>query len=137
MLAKTSLSAYKSLSLAPILGHVLFVVDAAGELGLTCDEIAEKTGIEYRTVTPRIVQLERHGLVYRAGDTRKGLSGRAQLIVRASSHLATIPMIPKAKKRENPYLEGLKRAAKIILSQSDFESARKALKDELIKVASR
>lgn len=137
MLSKTSLSAYWSLDLAPILQKIYEEVTKAGENGLTCDEIAEVTFIEYRTVTPRIVQLERLNLVYRAGDTRKGLSGRRQLIVRSCDHLPSIPLIPKSKKKSNPFLEGMKFAAKVVLSESSLEGAKKALKLELIKAASK
>lgn len=135
--ASTSLVAYKSLDLSELLERVYLAIEASGTVGMTNDELVEVTGIAYRTLTPRIAQLEALGLVYRAGDTRPGLSGRQQKITRAKSFIAAVPKLAPPKGRKNPFVEGVKFAAKIVLSQSDLTGAKKALRDELIKLAAR
>ena len=121
----TSLTAYRSLPITEVMQRVFEAIEMAGEHGLTCDEIADVTGIDYRTVTPRIVQLEGKGLVYRAGDTRKGKSNRGQLVVRVEKHKATIPMVRTVKK--DGFMRGLIYAAKVLLKESDLENAKRQL----------
>lgn len=133
MTASTSLAAYHTLPITDVMQKVFDAIEAAGEGGLTCDEISELTGIEYRTVTPRIVQLENKGLVYRAGDTRKGKTGRGQLVVRVERHKATVPMTRVIKK--DGFLKGLVFSAKLLLKESDLESAKRKLGAEIRKKA--
>lgn len=125
MTTTTSLIAYHSLPVKEVMQRVFEAIELAGEHGLTCDEISELTGIEYRTVTPRIIQLEKKCMVYRAGDTRSGKSGRGQLVVRVEKHKATIPMTRVVKK--DGFMRGLIFAAKVLLKESDLENAKKKL----------
>ena len=50
------------------------------EFGWTADELAEETGIEYRTLTPRIGYLKRHGFIAAKNppERRKGQRGLEQ-----------------------------------------------------------
>jgi len=51
--------------------------------GATSDEIVGASGIQYRTVTPRLKPMVRKGFVEDSGETKKGESGRKQIIWRA------------------------------------------------------
>tara|TARA_R110002051_G_C8432193_1_gene453636 strand:- start:183 stop:551 length:369 start_codon:yes stop_codon:yes gene_type:complete len=53
---------------------------SVGDAGLTSDEIVEKTGVKYRSVTPRLKPLMRKGLVVGGRETRIGESGHKNLI---------------------------------------------------------
>lgn len=130
MTASTSLAAYSTLDEEKLLTRVVEAVAFAGSIGMTCDEIADFTGVEYRSVTPRIVPLMNKGLVYRAGDTRKGVKGKQQLVVRLSEHIKTIPIIEKPKKLKSFNL-GVRWASKIFLSHSTVEEGLAELKRKL------
>ena len=109
-----------------------------GESGCTGDEITVAfPEIDYRTLTPRFAPLERKGLIFRAGDTRLGLSSRHQKVMRSVKYAATTPIVITKSAKKNPFLEGMKLAAKIVLSESTLDGAKQALKRELIKVATR
>lgn len=125
MPTSTSLAAYRALPEKPILAKVLDAIEAAGERGLINDEIAEITGIEYRTVTPRITTLEGSAQVYRAGDKRPGRSGSLQLVTRAVEHKATIPLTRKVK--VDAFTKGMIFAANLLLKECDLGSAKHLL----------
>lgn len=61
-------------------GQCLAAVKASRHYGLTTHEIADQTGIEWQSVTPRMVQLEEKGLVRRWGE-RKPPGRRVPCIV--------------------------------------------------------
>lgn len=48
--------------------------------GATSDEIVEASGIQYRTVTPRLKPMCKKGFVVDSGETKRGDSGRQQII---------------------------------------------------------
>jgi hypothetical protein len=48
--------------------------------GATSDEIVEASGIQYRTVTPRLKPMCKKGFVVDSGGTKRGDSGRRQII---------------------------------------------------------
>ena len=48
--------------------------------GATSDEIVEASGIQYRTVTPRLKPMCRKGFVVDSGEHKRGDSGRRQII---------------------------------------------------------
>ncbi len=136
--ATTSLAAYRSLDLPELEKRVLEIVDWFGVNGCTPDELNEvHPEIEYRSLSPRFAPLERKGLIYYAGDTRPGKSGRQQKVIRHTRHLGMVPVLPVPKKKQNPYVKGLMHAAKLLLASSDLDSAKKALKSELIKATKR
>ena len=48
--------------------------------GATSDEIVEASGIQYRTVTPRLKPMCKKGFVVDSGEHKRGDSGRRQII---------------------------------------------------------
>jgi hypothetical protein len=48
--------------------------------GATSDEIVEASGIQYRTVTPRLKPMCKKGFVVDSGEYKRGDSGRRQII---------------------------------------------------------
>tara|TARA_Y100001951_G_C11268227_1_gene256983 strand:+ start:581 stop:922 length:342 start_codon:yes stop_codon:yes gene_type:complete len=48
--------------------------------GATSDEIVEASGIQYRTVTPRLKPMCKKGFVIDSGKYKRGDSGRRQII---------------------------------------------------------
>ena len=48
--------------------------------GATSDEIVEASGIQYRTVTPRLKPMCKKGFVVDSGERKRGDSGRRQII---------------------------------------------------------
>ena len=48
--------------------------------GATSDEIVEASGIQYRTVTPRLKPMCKKGFVVDSGGHKRGDSGRRQII---------------------------------------------------------
>jgi hypothetical protein len=74
-------------SIAPILNAIEVDIYAALVAflpgGATSDEIVVASGIQYRTVTPRLKPMVRKGFVEDSGETKKGESGRKQIIWRA------------------------------------------------------
>jgi len=51
-----------------------------GERGATSDEIVKMTDIKYRSVTPRLKPMCKKGFVVDSGETKRGDSGRQQII---------------------------------------------------------
>lgn len=134
MPASTSIAAFHTLDLPELEAEVLRMIESFGANGCTVDEILEVFEIDYRTLTPRFAPLERKGLIFRAGDTRTGKSGRQQRVRRHSKYAAITPVVTTPPKK-NPFLEGMKYAAKILLRNCDLTSAKADLKNELLKVA--
>jgi hypothetical protein len=56
--------------------------------GATSDEIVEASGIQYRTVTPRLKPMCKKGFVVDSGEYKRGESGRRQII-----WMATFPSL--------------------------------------------
>lgn len=52
-------------------GRVFDAIVWAGETGMTSEEVSVKTGIPYRSVTPRVGELKRGGWIKASGRTRK------------------------------------------------------------------
>lgn len=63
---------------------VLEAIVRAGQRGLTPEEAVAVTGIEYRTLTPRIGELKRDKLVVANGQTRPGTHGAKQQVLTAT-----------------------------------------------------
>lgn len=136
----TSLAAYRTLDLPDLERKVLEIIESFGAFGCTVDEIIwAHPDIEYRTLSPRFAPLERKGLIFRAGDTRRGHSTRQQKVMRGITHLATTPKVV-AKKSKNPFLAGMLFAAKAIVgADPSFKGSPGAiaLKAEIRKVATK
>lgn len=137
----TSLAAYHSIDITDLEQKVLDVIAAAGVNGCISDEVqAAYPHLSYSSVTARFSSLEAKKLIYRAGDTRPGISGRHQQVMRLAEHEATVPKVrpPKLPKvRRSGFMKGLMYAARIVLKEPDLLSAKKALKKELLKAAGR
>lgn len=52
-------------------------VIAAGEHGITCDEVEDKLGLSHQTASARLAYLSRDGLIGVADTKRKSRTGRA------------------------------------------------------------
>lgn len=141
MLSSTSLAAYRSLDLTDLESTVALLIEGFGAAGCTVDEIRKSNpDIDYQTLTPRFAPLEKKGVIFRAGDTRPGHSTRQQKVMRSVLFAETFehfPLVKLATAKKNPFIEGMKFAAKTILRESDFSSAKRALRIELEKVARR
>lgn len=84
----TSSTAARSLRPAQVAnacGRILAVIEAAACHGATCAEILARLGGDRGCTARRTTDLAERGLVYAAGDTRPGPSGRAQLVWRATA----------------------------------------------------
>jgi hypothetical protein len=65
--------------------RVLQAIIDAGSAGLTAEEAVGRTGIEYRTLTPRVGELKRDGYVEALeGVTRPGTHGAQQQVLVAT-----------------------------------------------------
>jgi hypothetical protein len=65
--------------------RVLQAIIDAGSTGLTAEEAVGRTGIEYRTLTPRVGELKRDGYVEALeGVTRPGTHGAQQQVLVAT-----------------------------------------------------
>jgi hypothetical protein len=140
-IATTSIAAYRSLDLPELEQTVLDIIESFGKDGCTVSEIEmAHPHIEYQTLSPRFAPLERKGLLYRAGDSRKGASGRLQRVLRHIKYTSVVPVIAPKKVKGNPFYEGMKFAAKVVIMADPSLKGSKAaiaLKNELRKVARR
>lgn len=140
--AKTSLAAFHSLHTGPIKDKLIEIIEGYGPTGCICDELLSFFPSDERrnagSVTGRFIELERDGRIFRNGDTRPGLSGREQMVIRHPKFKGS-PCIPhvKARTKKNPFLDGLRYAAKIMMSSSDLTIAKMRMRDELLKAATR
>lgn len=140
----TSIAALHSVDITELEQLMLDVIVAAGATGCISDEVlACYPSLSYSSVTARFSSLEAKNLIYRAGDTRPGESGRAQQVMRSESHLAAIPILRapvrrvKGKAKRNGFMKGLMHAAQIVSKAPDLASAKRQLKAELLKAAKR
>lgn len=58
--------------------RLLMLYLSVGDEGWTASELEDETGIEYRTLTPRIGYLKRHGFIVSTEEKRQGNRGSAQ-----------------------------------------------------------
>jgi len=145
----TSVAAFHTSPIASLRERVLEIIESYGEDGCIQDDVIAtfRKGLssdESNTgrVTGRFSELEDAGLIVRLGDTRRGASGKQQLIMRAAVYAKTVTAAPskpvgrKSKQKRNPFLKGMMHVAKVLIKQPDFgTAARAALKAELIKAA--
>jgi hypothetical protein len=140
-LATTSLAAYHSLDLTELEGRVLDAIEAFGVDGCISDDVRGVfPSLSYSSVTARFASLEEKGRIYRAGDTRPGESGRQQKVMRHIEHTTAVPPLPVTKPKGNPFLDGLMRAARVVIdADPSFKGTvgAMALKAEILRIARR
>ena len=135
----TSMAALHSIDMTELEQKVLETIGAAGARGCISDEVrAAYPLLSYSSVTARFAALETKGAIYRAGDTRRGDSGRQQQVMRLASYSITVPrtkppVVPK--KKRSGFLKGLMYATRIVLNEPDLHEAKKALRKEIMKAA--
>jgi len=83
---KTSWEAAEKVNTNRLERVVLDAITAHGERGAIHDEVWRSLSpnlgfVREGSITPRYATLERKGLIYRNGDTRKGEAGRSQLVM--------------------------------------------------------
>jgi len=141
MKASTSLAAYHSISMTELEERVLEVIEASGMDGCISDEVqACYPKLSYSSVTARFSSLEKKGLIYRNGDTRPGVSGRQQQVMRLGKYKGMVPVVrpPKpVKVKRSGFLNGLMYAARLMLAAPDLEEAKRQMKKEILKAAKR
>jgi DNA-binding Lrp family transcriptional regulator len=74
--------------------RVLEAINANGPM--TTEEIAQATGIDLQSITPRIAPLRRRGYIFDSGLRRNGASGRSRIVWAAAEEI--IPEPVKTKK---------------------------------------
>lgn len=140
----TSLAAFHAVKpkVATIRESVLAFILDAGPHGCIYDDLREAfpPTTADGTIRARIVELMRDDKVWRIGDTRRGKSECDQLVMRHSSFrghssLPAPSTIPRSKR--NGFQKGLMYAAKILMDADDLASARKQMRDELMKAFGR
>ena len=62
------------------------VIKSAGILGMTCDDVVAKTGLEWKTASPRLRPLVRKGII----TSRQDLKGRTIKRVGKSSRMQIV-----------------------------------------------
>lgn len=140
-ITSTSIAAFHTTAIGPIRETVLEIIELYGADGCITDDViaffpkSDKTNTG--RITGRFSELENEGKIIRVGDTRPGVSGKAQLVMRHAKFASVAPVIVKKRKKRNPFLAGMMFAAKVVLKEPDLETAKKALKTELIKAAKR
>lgn len=142
MTTPTSIAALKTTAITPIRDRVYEVIEMYGADGCITDDViaffkkTDKTNTG--RITGRFSELVAEGRIVRVGDTRKGASGKQQMVMRASKFVSP-SMIPAMSKkvRKTGFLAGLMYAAKIVVKASDMNEAKKQLKSELLKVSKR
>lgn len=134
----TSIAAAKSVDMTHLEQVVLEVIKGFGVAGCISDEVqALLPELSYSSVTARFKSLEERGEIVRDGDTRPGLSGRQQQVMRTAEHASTAPKVFMKKGKRAAFLAGMMFAAKVVLKAGDYPAAKAALLDEIKKAAKR
>jgi hypothetical protein len=137
----TTLAAFASLKgTASLREQILEVIEAAGADGLIGDEVRDlllARNMKDGSLNTRYSELERAGLIVRMGDTRLAKTGRQQLVMRHAKFCTEAPARAAAKLKKTGFLAGLMYAARIVAKSDDLASAKRSLRSELLKVASK
>lgn len=140
-MSATSRAAYKTVGpmVSALQAEILDLLHLAGPKGMIADEVRAKLlslSMKDGSLNTRYSELERKGLLFRNGETRKGTSGRMQMVMRAAEFAESVPIVaPGLKPRRNPFLSGLMFAASLVAKSTDLKEARNSLRVELIKAA--
>lgn len=145
MTATTSVAAFHSVSgtgglASSMRDEIARIIEGAGVDGLIMDDIFDKfppVYKQYSTISGRFSELENLSIIFRAGDTRAGKSGRQQKVMRHIKFATAVPMLPPKPPKKTGFMAGLMFATRIILKEPDLVSAKRALKTELLKAAGR
>jgi hypothetical protein len=136
--AATSIEAFRTTETLPIRELVHEIIKNYGADGCITDDViaffkkSEKTNTG--RITGRFSELEAEGKIFRAGDTRKGVSGKSQLVMRDISYSSITPKIPSTKRPMSGFDKGVIYCAKMIAKASDLKEAKKMLLTELEKI---
>src|ERR1035437_5848013 len=91
--ASTSIAAFRTTAITPIRDRVLEIIESYGAAGcITDDVIASFPKTDKANpgrITGRFSELENEGKMARLGDTRVGVSGKQQKIMRAAKYAPT------------------------------------------------
>lgn len=136
--AATSIEAFRTTETLPIRELVHEIIRSYGADGCITDDViaffkkSEKTNTG--RITGRFSELEAEGKIFRAGDTRRGVSGKSQLVMRDISYSSITPKIPSAKKPINGFDKGVIYCAKLLAKSADLKEAKKMILAELEKI---
>jgi len=78
--AETSVQAYATTPESKRLAmrtHILGFIEASSAFGTTCEEIEERTGLPHQSVSARISELLRDGLIHYGSERRKTRAGKS------------------------------------------------------------
>lgn len=143
MVAETTLEAYEAVKAAGTITSmqekVLNIVKAFGEEGCISEEVLAYSVVpgshaNTGTITTRLSELERKNLIYRAGDTRTGSSGRQQQVWRDIEYATVKPKLPEPKKPVNGFDKGVIYCAKLLAKATDLKEAKKLILAELGRI---
>ena len=104
----------------------------------TLGEIATATGDPEASISAQLRHLRKPEFgSFVVDKRRRGLAttGLWEYRLLPAGSVPTTPAI--GKRRRNPFLEGMKHAARIVVASGDLATAKSGLKDELLKVYSR
>lgn len=141
----TSIAAYRTAPIIPLRDRVEAVIKSFGPNGCITDDVIGHFSKTDKTntgkITGRFSELIDEGKIVRLGDKRKGVSGKQQLVMRHTDFVPKhlIPS-PSSKSKKNPFFEGLKRAAIVIVGADPMfknSAGAKALRKEMEKIARR
>ena len=78
----TSVSAARSISVitSRLQRTVLLAIHEVGPRGLTSQELADRTGIDFGSVQPRTTELRRRGLIQDSGQRRHNRNGKRAIV---------------------------------------------------------
>lgn len=141
MTAATSATALASIDTTHLEERVLEAIKTFGRTGCISDQLLVTFAkLSYSSVTARYKALEQKGLVVRLGDTRKGVSGRQQQVMRHHEYSDVEVSVDPPPAKKSGFLKGVMFAAKIIMmADPAFKGSpgALALKKEIEKLAKR
>lgn len=135
-MAATSLASHHALgsTAASMREAVAKVIEDYGSDGCIMDEVfTHFTAVSRQagTISGRFSELEKLGVIFRNGETRPGVSGRQQMVMRHALFATTALMTSPPKEKRTAFIRGMMMAAKIVLKAGDYNSAKNELAKEL------
>lgn len=137
MAAETSLAAFRSIEteLTELEQKVLDVIRYHGSDGCISDQVRGSfPELSYSSVTARFASLELKGAICRNGDTRAGISGRQQQVMRDARYATPLEKKEKEKVARTGFNAGVIYLSKRIKEAASMEEVNVILKEELLKV---
>ena len=136
MTAVTSIEAFRSIEaeLTELEGRVLDVIKSHGADGCISDQVRGRfPELSYSSVTARFASLEAKNAICRNGDTRAGISGRQQQVMRDAKYAEKV-ITPIEKRPLSGFDKGVIYCAKLLAKSSDLKEAKKTILAELEKI---